>query len=257
MGGLLYKDFVAFNRIGKVKVTWLIFAFTVLFISLRMIFPGTGAIRDLMAEDSNGDIVNLIDIFFAQAYVCFMVFTTTHISQMIDGIVDNDDKNKTRGYLCSMPFDKKTYVASKYIFIGVAAYVYMSVSYVLGISCAAFCGESRALDVTNMVNGILLSYYCIVILIAALYLPMYLLLGKEKTRFILVGFGGSIALFVVGFLMFGDLTIFADFFINLVEIAKNHMTEIMVFESLGTVITLLLYYLSYRVTCRLYIKKEV
>lgn len=67
MGGLLYKDFVSVNRINKAKLTWILAVLTVLYIGLRIAFPGTADRNAFLVESEDGQIVNLVDTFFDSA----------------------------------------------------------------------------------------------------------------------------------------------------------------------------------------------
>ena len=113
MGGLLYKDFISVNKIGKIKLTWLMAALTIIYIVLRMVFPGTADIPELMIKYGQGEMVNFLDIFFVSFLALWIITGLGIINGFIGKIVDGDDKNKIRGYISSMPLSKSTYVASK------------------------------------------------------------------------------------------------------------------------------------------------
>ena len=61
MLGLLYKDFTAVK--GK-KFLVFVAAMTLLFVVLRVAFPGTAELEGFMAMDQDGNEVNIIDAFF-------------------------------------------------------------------------------------------------------------------------------------------------------------------------------------------------
>ena len=72
MGGLLYKDFVAVNRIGKVKVTWFFTILTLVFIVLRVAFPGTSNDVDFLVTNEAGD--QTIHSFFLLFQLLFLFY---------------------------------------------------------------------------------------------------------------------------------------------------------------------------------------
>lgn len=255
MGGLLYKDFVSVNRIGKFKMTWIIAIYTILFIVLRIIFSGTQDSPDFIVLNENGENVNILDVFFLMFYFCVIIVSMSMIS--VSKIMQYDEKNKIRGYINTLPVGKNTYVASKYIFIGISAYVMMSLDYICGISCAAFCMEGRIQDIADIFTSLICPIMCTVIFLASITFPLYISKGKEIAMRVMVVFWTIIALVVIGYLMFGDLSIVEKLDINIfVDFINNHMSGFIIFQSMVPVIVLILYYLSYRLSCYLYSKNR-
>lgn len=255
MGGLLYKDFVSINRVGKIKMTWIIVLFTLLFIIFRIIFPGTKDSVDFQVIESQGETINLLDVYFTMFYVCWIFISLSMIS--VAKIMGHDEKNKIKGYISALPLEKNTYVASKYIFVGISAYVMMSLDYIWGITCIAFCREGRILEIVNMVNSSIVPIIAIALLIAAISFPLYLSMGKEAAMRVIVVFLTVIALIVIGYLLFGDLNLISNWNIyTVIDFMEKHRTGIIIFQSLEPAIILILYYFSYRLSCHLYYKKE-
>lgn len=250
MGGLLYKDFVSVNRLGKIKVTWGILFLLVCYTILRMVFPGTTAYPDFVATNEQGQMVNILDVMFVSVFVLIILAFIILLNGFVSKVVDGDDKNKIKGYLAAMPIEKNTYVAAKYIFIGIVAYVFLSVSFVYGIVCSAFCENGPAKKLANMILGFVTFFMSITLLSAALELPLFILLGKEKAQLIKIGIWTVIALVAIGYVMFGNLNwitsglnmeLFLDFL-------NEHKDIVMILQSLGPVIILVLYYVSYCIT---------
>lgn len=254
MGGLLYKDFVSINRIGKVKMTWLLAIATILFIVLRILFPGTKDIEGFIFRSEDGEIANLIDAVFLVAYGYVMLIPPLMLR--VSAIMGNDEKNKIKGYLSAMPIGKNTYVASKYIFIGFCAYVMLSIDYICGITNAAFCGKGLFLDLANMLNSLILICICVTLFVVAIEIPLHISLGKEKAMRAMVVFWTVIAFFVLGYLMFGDLSIVSNWnILALKDFMKKHATGVLIFQNIEPMIVLVIYYFSYRLSCYLYHKK--
>lgn len=257
MGGLLYKDFVSVNRINKVRLTWILTVVTVLYIALRIVFPGTADVQELLVENDEGQIVNIIDSFFLTALGLFIVGILGLMNGWTAKIIESDDKNKIRDYISALPLGKNAYIASKYIFMAIAAYVFMSISYIWYISCMAFCREGMIADTVQIVGGFIPAFAGLSLLMAAIELPLFILFGKEKAMLIKVAFIMLIAFIIVGFLLFGDLS-WIDRHFNIIAFAKwceKHRMEVAVVTLLSPAFVLAFYYGSYRITC--YFTEEV
>lgn len=254
MGGLLYKDFAAVK--GKRLVLWLT-VLTVAYIALRVLFPGTGELEGFMAENDKGEIVNVIDTFFLMGEFTIIWLGCFMINDLGAKIVQYDEKNRIRGYLAAMPFEKKTYVASKYIFIAIAAYIIFSLYMLWHVVSIAFMGPGYSLDLSYMIAGFCIPFMCCVLLITSLELPMFLLMGNGKAMMIKVGIIMFIGVLVLGFLLFGDLTLLENWDIGLViSWAEKHEFELILLSVLSPAITMAFYYVSYRIAAYFYVRKE-
>ena len=139
MGGLLYKDFVAVR--GK-RFIWILVLLTIIFVALRMIFPGNTIFFDLGSVTENGVTVNLLDTYFLLGEFLVIWMGCYYTNDLASKILQYDQKDKIRGYLFSMPVKKSTYVAAKYIFIGITAYVFFSFYEIWHIiSLSTMCDE--------------------------------------------------------------------------------------------------------------------
>lgn len=255
MGGLLYKDFVLVDRVGKLRVTWILTALTLLYIALRMAFPGTLESSDFIIIDAEGETVNLIDAFFLAAFACQLIISLTLVSGA--KIMGSDEKNKIKEYLSSMPIGKNAYVASKYIFIAVAAYVIFSLDYIWGVTCVAFCRGGQLQDMAITLTSFVMTVVLIVLLLATFEIPLYIYFGKEKAMRVRVMFWMLIAFVAMGFVMFGDITAVSNLdLLVIMEWVEKHNTGIVIFQNMAPVIVLIFYYLSYRFSGYLYNKKE-
>jgi len=137
-----------------------------------------------LATDEAGQQVNLIDSFFVCGVFFLVIAELIFINQWTDKIIEDDRKNKIRGYISSLPLDKNAYVASKYIFIGIAEYVFMSVGLVWSIACNAFCGEGIFSDMLNVMQSFLVPIFGISVLLSSLELLMYILMGTKKAKLV-------------------------------------------------------------------------
>lgn len=259
MAGLLYKDFIAINRLKRVRLTWLLFGGTILYIALRMIFPGTRELEDFMVISEKGETFNLFDLIFILFFAVLLIIQISLINGFIGKITDNDDKNKIKCYLAAMPIDKKTYISSKYIFVGIMTYAFMAFAYIWGASCKAFCGNSGIIkDLAAMLIKMVILLYSLSLIIAAIELMLFILFGKEKAMMAKILFLTIIAFTVIGYLMFGDLSGFknVDIFV-IVSYMKKFASRFAIIRVCVMIFSLVFYYLSYRITCYCYEKREL
>jgi hypothetical protein len=251
MGGLLYQDFVS---VGGKRLVRFTIVLTVVYMVLRIAFPGTAEYPDLMAVSDSGERVNLVDAFFLTAFGFFLLAALYLLNSFVTKIVDGDDRNQIKVYLYALPLGKNTYLASKYIFIGIAAYILLSMVFIWDITAMAFCGEGEFLGIMEMLQSVLVPFICLVLLVAAVELPMFLLLGTERAKMVKIVTWMVIAFLVIGFLLFGDLRWFSENFniANLVKWCQTHTMEVMLTATAFPVFTLVCYYLSYRFTCHFF-----
>ncbi len=254
MGGLLYKDFVSVK--GKLNV-WTMIALTIVYIVLRMLFPGTEDIKGFILKNDAGEMVNILDTFFFMGESIVFIMGVYFINSWCSKIVMSDEKNRIRGYLSAMPFDKKRYVASKYLFIGITAYVVFSLYLIWHIVDLAFMREGHMVELSYLMTGFALPLVSGMLLMTAFEFPLYFLLGKGKAKMVTVGFWMVLGFFALGFLMFGDLEIVSNWEIErLMQWAEVHEFGLTLASVLSPIIVLLIYYISYRITTHFYVRKE-
>lgn len=258
MGGLLYKDFVSVDRIRKLRVTWILILVTLAYVVLRIAFPGTADMEGLVFRNEDGQMVNLVDLFFLMAYAIFTIVLASVINNWTAKIVEGDDKNKISTYISAMPLSDSAYIASKYIFIGISTYVFVSVSYIWGVACEAFCREGMLAEWTATLTGFVPYIIGLALLFAVIELPLFILMGKSKAMLVKIAFWMVIVLAAIGFIMFGNLAWIDEHFDvpNLMRWIGEHATELFLFRMCTPVIVLILYYVSYRVTCHFAKRKE-
>ena len=254
MGGLLYKDFVSVNNLGKFKMTWIMVIVMIAFITLRILFPGTADFEEFILIGENGETVSFLDILFMMGFAGVLISLLLQISA--GKIMEKDVKGKINDYISTMPFDKKTYIASKYIFIGIEAYVIMSITFILGTTCTAFCREGHIQDQSDMLCSLIIPMTGLVLIFASIEFPLIISLGKEAATRVTTVLWTIVAFIALGYLMFGDLKVFENININsLLDYIDEHKIGIMIFESVCPAIVLVLYYLSYRLSSFLYNRK--
>ena len=206
MAGLLYKDFLAVR--GR-RFLVFIAIITLIFVILRVLFPGTAYLEDFMVVDEKGNEINVIDAFLLMYIVFNIIMSADWINKLVSRVVANDEKNKIRNYLFSMPVRKKKYIISKYVgILAVTGFIFMVFLLWFGVY-KSFMGEVFKRDLVILLEKFLPSFLTLGLLIASFELPMYLFWGRGKTMIIKISFLMLCGFFVVGFLLFGDLSVFA------------------------------------------------
>lgn len=248
MGGLLYKDFVS---IGGKKWVRDLLIMTLVFIGFRIALPGNVKDTVWIATSETGQQANYIDRLFVMGYGLFLISCMGLLNKWVAMIVEGDEKNKIKNYLSSMPLARNTYVASKYIFIAIASYAFLSLLFIWGIACGAFGGKNDGLfrNVLAAIQSFIPALIGISLLTAAIELPLFLQVGKQRALLVKTAFLLVIAFVCIGFLLFGDLVWLNEHF-NIevfLEWCQAHAFGVALFQILTPVLTLILYYLSYRI----------
>ncbi|MBP5262596.1 MAG: ABC-2 transporter permease [Clostridiales bacterium] len=250
MGGLLYKDFVAMK--GK-RICIILLSVIALLCTLRMILPGNMAEGlDMIAENDQGTKINLLDIMFATVYLSIVVAMVCGIDVWCTRLSKADASCvRIKNFVYSLPVSANSYVASKYVFIVIATYVLISLLSIAGIVLAAFAETGYALDVIRMCEMLVLPLTSLLIFIAAIELPMYILLGREKGNLVKIALTLLIVFVLIGFMLFADLSWFLerkDTFTRFFNWYMKHQTEMTIASFLSPVTNLILFYISYRIT---------
>jgi hypothetical protein len=256
MGGFLYKDYLAIR--GR-KVLLAIALFFVLYGSLRALFPGERLLPGLTMVDGEGKPVNVLDTFFVMAESLVLLSFVSLLNGFVGKIAESDEKSKILKYLAAMPAGRRSYVASKYIFIGICNYVFLSLFMMLHVVDMAFIlPEGGFIEgFGRLLMTLAIPFFSLSILVAALELPLFLLLGKGKAMYVKVGLIMILGLFVVWFLLFGNLDLFENWDVgHLIDWAERHEFGLTFFVILSPFVTLALYYASYRLTAVLWERKE-
>lgn len=243
MGGLLYKDYVTTCRKNQLVLLWTIA--TVAFAALEMLLPRP---KDV------DDIYMVFHMMLVMIYCCFPVMFIFSINSFVTSITDGDDRTKMKAYLKSLPITRGTYIASKYIFIAIATYVLLSIGLIWSIFASAYPLEGMlSTEMCTIGQALLLPAACVCILAAAIELPFFILFGKEKAFAVKISILVLLFFVAVGILLFADLSCFEGIVIfeEILRWMGTHTFEITLFDILSPVIALGLYFLSYKITCKL------
>lgn len=259
MGGLIYKDYVAGCKFkyGNLFV-WLGIC-TLVFALFRILFPGSAGSDTFAGIDESGSMTNMLDMIFILIFMTFVLLAVLSVTIFTNVIMTADEKNMVRTYICGMPVKKNTYIASKYIFLLIDACVFMSLSYVWGIICAAYCLEGFAYDLCQAWMILIIPGMCYALLCASVDLPLYFRFGKAVADKVKLGFLFVIAFGIIGWILFGDMSILEeiDVWDIILSFVKNHSTLLAIVQPFAPIIVLGIYYLSYKISCALCVRKEM
>ena len=239
MAGLLYKDFVAIR--GKIYAICMV-AVLVLGFVLRLI------VQDEATE------------YILVMYVPLMVFSLYLLvnNKMETDLMQVDEAKKQKQYCLSLPVNKKLYVAEKYVFMLLIFYIAQSF-------VALFCSIMAVDCVTDICMQILSSIMAIIPIIttgmmtlAAIELPFFIGAGYKKGKILKQGIlEGFFVVFIV-YLLFGDLNVFEKFSLEIfVTWLEEHQDVVNALHVFTPVIGLAVFYISYRISCFLYERREL
>lgn len=255
MGGLLYKDFLSVK--GK-KISVIILVLTLFFLALRLALPGTDA-GNMAFNSTNQPSGEMTFDFFLWVFPFLFAFCSLGLPSMwTKSLIANDEKSKVMAFAKSLPFGKNTYIASKYIFIAVSVYAFMSVSFVWCDIYKSNAGENQITVLVEALMSFLIVFACISVFIAAIELPFFITLGSKKAQMIKTLIMEMFFLLVIAGLFFGDLEKMANIdLLRFVDWYKTHSFTVNIWAVVSPVISSVLYYLSYKLTCALNKNREV
>lgn len=250
MGGLMYKDFVAIK--GKRICIILLSAIAILCI-LRMIFPGSLAEGlEMISENDQGIRINTLDLMFVMPYICIIFSIVCFIDMWCARLSEADEScSRIKNYVYSLPVSANSYVASKYVFITIATYVLISLLSITGIVLAAFAEEGYVLDILRMFEVMVLPVTSLLILVASIELPLYILIGREKGNLVKVAISLLLVFVLIGFMLFADMSWLSEreeFFNKFFNWFMKYKTEVTMVSYLTPIADLIILYISYRIT---------
>ena len=250
MGGLMYKDFVAIK--GKRICIILLSAIAILCI-LRMIFPGSLAEGlEMISENDQGIRINTLDLMFVMPYICIIFSIVCFIDMWCARLSEADEScSRIKNYVYSLPVSANSYVASKYVFITIATYVLISLLSITGIVLAAFAEEGYVLDILRMFEVMVLPVTSLLILVASIELPLYILIGREKGNLVKVAISLLLVFVLIGFMLFADMSWLSEreeFFNKFFNWFMKYKTEVTMVSYLMPIADLIILFISYRIT---------
>ena len=246
----MYKDFVAIK--GKRICIILLSAIAILCI-LRMIFPGSLAEGlEMISENDQGIRINTLDLMFVMPYICIIFSIVCFIDMWCARLSEADEScSRIKNYVYSLPVSANSYVASKYVFITIATYVLISLLSITGIVLAAFAEEGYVLDILRMFEVMVLPVTSLLILVASIELPLYILIGREKGNLVKVAISLLLVFVLIGFMLFADMSWLSEreeFFNKFFNWFMKYKTEVTMVSYLTPIADLIILFISYRIT---------
>ena len=224
-------------------VVWILISLTATYIILRIFLPGTENIST--------------DFFFVWGEFSLLWMGCYLINTLSTKIIKFDEKTKIRDSLFSMPIERKTYVASKFIFIGMSTYVLFSIYIIWHIASLAFMAEGNNKDLSYLLAGFAIPIVSLVLLVTMIELFLYLIIGTSKAPIIKEGLLILIGMLILAYLFFGDLNIFENWDMErLINWAEVHEFFLTLLSVLSPLVVLSFCYILYHFAVKLYERKE-
>lgn len=232
MSGLIYKDFYL-NR-----------KYFLLLLSPFLLIPGT-----VISEAARGTSPN--DIWMSIMLFEVIIMTFGYI--IITGIMKHDERKAWASFAISTPQAARGQVASKYYFSLIVLIGSVFISYIYDvIACAAGNVDSSGLSMIS-------SLFFVFILMLSVEIPFSIRFGSSNGNkyramiVILLLFAGMV------YLLFGDISIFGEpeklmeSIMNILE--GNGLPDgLLIAMGIFPYFSMTMFYLSYKLSCRLYIK---
>ncbi len=238
MKSLLYKDYVATNGLAMIGGFGLLTVFICVFTVWCTV-------------DSNMEV--LLGLFTPIVFMGGCVYLLALMSQLFQA----DSGKNCRDYLLTMPVDKKEYLLSKYIYYLVANYLVLSWGVFLSMIAATAVkteGMMMMVSTVQLMGPIIIP---VMLIMAAVTFPLYILYGKKKGDMIFSGFSVTLCILFFIWLLFGDVSGLTnmDFETNM-KWVEEHTGLMVILTTVFPIVTGVIYYLSYRITAGIFVRKE-
>ena len=239
MAGLLYKDFKA------IKGHYYIISFIV--ITIFLIFSEIFGV--------NEEIDVLVGMCLS---VIPLVLLGMLVAKVEVGIIAADETKNAKLYLLSLPVSSKDYIASKYWFMLIGHYIVLSVSMLWSITYQIQVVDEWMNELVVNIISLLPPIICGSICLVAIELPFFVLAGSKKGEMIKTAILLVMMLGMFVFLLFGDLTILDALDLKkFFEYIEEHIDILFKIQIFAPVISLILYYCSYVITCNIFERREI
>ena len=238
MKSLLYKDYVVTNGLAMIGGFGLLTVFICVFTVWSTV-------------DSNMEV--LLGLFTPMVFMGGCVYLLALMTQLFQA----DSGKNCRDYLLTMPIDKKEYLLSKYIYYLVANYLVLSWGVFLSMIAATTVkteGMMMMVSTVQLMGPIVIP---VMLIMAAITFPLYILYGKKKGDMIFSGFSITLCILFFIWLLFGDISGLTDRdFESNMKWVEEHTALMVLLNTLFPVVAGIVYYLSYRITAGIFVRKE-
>ena len=177
------------------------------------------------------------------------IITILTLAMFEMGIFEADEMKKWQAFIVSTPDGIKNQIGAKYIFNAALSCSVVTVLLIIYQSAGALNGTDVTIGII-----ILMQLLWFQLFLRALETPFIIRFGSKQGNLIRMIIIGVIAFGFVVYGLFGDLSIFGSLK-DFLEWANDFLTKSNnYFLMLTPGATLVLYYISYRISCRLYLK---
>lgn len=232
MGGLIYKDFI----INKKSIFMMMGVF--MYCGIMFLLPN---VLDSEDADLAGDFVQLYGLLI---FPLFFIIT----GSLAGNLFQSNERKSWAYFISSTPMLKK-HIEAKYWFVMIIGFSTVFISAIFdAVNCLFFNG-------TNLLLLISLLFYLQIFLLAVEipFLVRFGSIGAYYKAGVLV-----IVVLVVGiYLLFGDLSHFGtmdDFYEWFFKAMDGGVKAFAIFYAVLPFVSMTAFYLSYRISCRLYLK---
>ena len=245
MLGLIYKDLMVMKKDLSLCAVALIFFSFPLFLPWDALLKANQADTEIMnAQTMTYSIMPLFTYF-----CCFVV-----ISIIQGSIFSHDERTVYGSYVMSTPLGSRGQVLSKY---------YLTLALSFCVVLWGFICDTISMCISGIrgsASVIYASMFFIQITLRAFELPFLIRYGQKHGKTYKILFLSAIAFAVIVYLLFGklpqhmSLDRFFEFLYRLSQHTATLSTVFLGLISLFPYVALLLYYISYQISCRLYRK---
>ena len=255
MSGLLYKDYAAIR--GR-RIVTILAALSVVYLVLRVVFPGTAAGDGLLLTNDKGETANMVDLLFFLGEFCILFSGSYYVNRLASKLVEFDEKNKIRGYLMSMPLRKKTYVAAKFVFIGIASALICGLYLVWHFAGLAFMGnDALAANLSKALFKVSPIFLSAVLFFTAIELGLFLILGRARAMRFKIALIMALGIAALAYLLFGDLDVFSNWDLSIITKAiETYRTRVILVSVVFVILAIATFLISMFVASGLFEKKE-
>lgn len=246
MAGLLYKNFISIKG-KKLTVTYMVI-FAVIII-MRLLLPSVF----LLEKDFDMEMADMMadGLYWSSGMLLFIMIFGTVTSAWPSKLVEDD---KTRGrvfdYYSSLPVKKDQYIASHYIFIGIMAYAVFSFTMIWYVVGSSLSRSENLASLWSATFPLILSFVLFGIVCAAIDLGAFISLGTSKGKVVRTAMFMLLGTAILWFIFFGDAESMKNIDMEMiVNWMKAHQFELSLIEVIGPFISLVVFYLSYRISC--------
>ena len=118
----------------------------------------------------------------------------------------------------------------------------MSLEMIAASICKAYCLEGTMKTLSVLLNTLIVGFAGLSLFLAATEFPLFLSYGREKAMYGKIVLGTVIGLILIGYVLFGDVSVFENMDISkFVDWLNAHQTEMMVVSTFGPALVLCIY----------------